>query len=199
MELQEIKATWTELNTELNEYKILNEKRALEMALTKKDNALSNLTNYEIGESIVILILIPLIIYVVNEFSWTNIQQINLYLIVAVLTTVIFLQFRKLHLLYQVNFAKSISWNIVCIEKYKLQVGREKIANLIAIPLIAPLILETQRVFASGLELWRWVAIGILLIILVIISIWLYKKFYSSNIKQIRESLDKLNDAQDSY
>lgn len=197
MELEEMKTMWAKLNTEVSQQNILNEKIVREMIGSKRDRALNSLIRYETIGSAIILASIPLVFYAIDAFKWTYIQTINLYVIIAVLVLAAVAQLWKLFHLFNIDFAQSISTNISKIEKYRIHVNREKIANIVILPLILPMVIEAQRVFPHGIDLWRWMVMGASFLALIIFSVWLYQKFYKNNIEQIKESMEKLKDLDD--
>ncbi|WP_029905136.1 hypothetical protein [Prevotella sp. 10(H)] len=196
MELDELKDTWHSLDERLKKQEMLKENILKEMLHAKSDKALGRLINFEFLGIILTIIVIPFMIFLITQgYLYFILQQVIVYLAIGYSILGIIAQIRKVYMLMKVDFSKPVSNNIVLIQRFNIQIRREKIASFTVIPLIGLFFVLPYTTLQ--MELWRWIAVVGVFVIVIILSYWQYKKIYDKNISHILKSLQELRDLED--
>ncbi|MDD3787749.1 MAG: hypothetical protein PHO94_03535 [Petrimonas sp.] len=192
MELDELRKTWTALDNRLKENNSLNERVILEMVEKKANKSISKLIFWDGFSIVAFLILIPVIAYFLNlhhgKLLFWDIAMT--YLLVNLVIGAIW-YYIKVQGLMKLDVNKNISSNVFYVNKYNIQIKREKfIMNYIIGPPIAILFVLTYLEAKASLALWVFLVCALVLASLS--TYWGYKRFYQKNIESIRKSLDEI-------
>jgi len=166
MELDQIKESWTLLDSRLEKAEGLNNRIIKEMLLQKSGSLLPHTTPYIV---------------------------LKYYSLVFICLSFIF-QLHKISLLRQINLQENIIQNIKFLQRYNIFIGREKIIMLITTYLFMCMIAIILLSF-KNVEIWRWIGIIFTVIgVIPLLVYWQYGRFYKSHIRSIRDSLEELSD-----
>ncbi|MDD3355615.1 MAG: hypothetical protein PHP72_01690 [Dysgonamonadaceae bacterium] len=194
MEIEELKNTWSTLDNQLKENKSLNERIIKEMIDKKANKSLSKLLFWDIFSIVGLFVLIPFIVYGFSLYGgqkmFWDITAISaaFFCIIGVVW-----YFIKIHGLMKVDINQSVGKNIYYINRYTIQIKREKIAitYFVGIPLTI-LIILTYIEEKVPLPFWVFMSCG--LILGAFVTYWSYKRIYQKNIYSIQKSLDEIKE-----
>lgn len=194
MELDELKNTWAALDKQLKDNNAMNETIIMKMAQKKADKSLSKLIFWDEFSIAVLLLMIPFIVY---WFTTHHMKYIfwNVTMIYAGIFCVIFSVWYiiKVHGLMKIDVTKDVGSNIYYMNRYNIQVKREKFAMKYFFgPLFGLFIIVAYAEINVKMSLWVFLAC--LLILASVTSIWGYKKLYQKNIDSILDSLEELKE-----
>lgn len=194
METDKLKDSWAIFNEKLDHQQTFKEEIIREMLNSKSSKSLNHLLNYEVFNTIVIILLIPFLLYIFDRYKITPLHSSIVYGIIAIMGISLISQIWKIWLLMKVDFTNTISSNVKSIERYKIHLNREKI--LIFIVFIFTFFIIGQAIINQGTQLaaWRWACAAAGIIIGITASVWSYKRFYKNNIRNIIDSMKKLKD-----
>ncbi len=195
MELNELKNTWLSLDERLRKQELLKENILKEMLQAKSNKALSRLVNFEFLGIVLTILGIPFLIFMLAHENFYPIQIIFMYFITGYAVVGIFFQLRKVYILLKIDFSKSVRANIRLMQRFNIQIKWEKIISFSIIPLMALFILSPY--FTKNVEMWRWVAIIAVFLVVAVIAYWQYKKIYDKNIGSILKSLEELKELEE--
>lgn len=194
MELEELKKTWSALDEKLEENNRLNEKIISEMIEKKASKSLNKLIFWDEFTLIFSLLLIPLLVYLITTFHGKLVfwDIAMIYLLINLIVGVVWF-FIKIKGLMKININENVSNNIYHLNKYNIQIRKEKFyTNYI---LGAPAaILFTLTYGEAKASLWMWVFLVCMLILSSVVTYFSYKRFSQKNIDSIRESLEEIKD-----
>ncbi|MCL2246433.1 MAG: hypothetical protein FWC10_04900 [Lentimicrobiaceae bacterium] len=200
MELDELKNRWTVLEKQLKKNEILNKQLVLGMLHKKSDKSLNRLINTDVISIIIYFLLIPVGIWYYNvKFpSMGALLSLKIFAIAVISVAVmgiIWISY-KLRYLKKIDFLKSIKDNMYCITKYAMMIKQEKLASYY---LVAPVIFISGAFVYYELKvtLSFWSILIVALIAGLIISVWMYKKIYDSNIQSIKLNLEELRELEE--
>ncbi len=196
MELDELKNTWTSLNERLQKQETLKETIIKEMLQSKSGESLSKLINYTyfgiiVGLLAIIMLAYRLTITYFGAFKTTlfvgAIVFLALFAVIGILNVI--------HL-HKIDITKSVCQNINLVQTYKIRIKKQVISSYVFVVLFITAAI-VACIISPNMELWRWVVIGIFVIIGIIGAYWEYKRMYKANTDAILNSLDKLKELEE--
>jgi len=193
MELHELQNTWKVLEEQLKKNETVNKKVILEMLQKKSNKSLSRLINVEFINLILWLLTIPLFLWLntlpyYSQFVSTKIISVTVAIIAvfALIMTVCEIKY-----LFTINLSQSIKDNMFYLNKYQIMVKKGKIfAYLIMAPILYSLVAYHLYERKTDYSLWMFFIIASA--IGIVMTYWMYKKHYDTNIQYIKESLVEL-------
>ena len=194
MELNDIKNVWAQLDERLERQESLKSQIIKEMLQSKSSRSLSRLLNYEIFCLVPLVVFLPVLIYVDGRFGLSHLQHIMIYVFVGMFVLSMASQLWKIWLLATTDLFGPIAGNIRNIQRFRIHINREKLLSLLVIPFIVIFVAEAVRVQQGGIEAWRWSAIVVALLFVAIMAVFVYKRFYKSNIDTILKSMEELKE-----
>ena len=193
MELDELKNAWTSVNEQLKKHEILKESIIKEMIYKKANKSLKQLFWSESIGIPLSLLLIPFIVYAYSSFGGKHI----FWDITVVFTGIFCIAYfpylmSKIYGLMQIDISGNLKNNLNFINRYSIQLKREK--NLMAFMGPVFSILLTLVFIEAKADIFRWTLLICLFIFLSLYGYWSYNKFYKNNIKSIKKSLEELSE-----
>lgn len=196
MELDELKNTWTSLDERLQKQETLKEVIIKEMLQSKSGKALSKLINYTyFGIIVGLLAIIPLAYKLTLTYFGVFKTTLFVGAIVFLALFVVIGIFNVIHL-HKIDITKSVCQNINLVQTYKIRVKKQVISSYVFVVLFITLAI-IACIISPNMELWRWIFIGIFVVIGIVGAYWEYKRMYKANTDAILESLDKLKELEE--
>lgn len=196
MELDELKTQWLELEKQLKKNETLNKQLLSEMLHKKSKKSLNRLVNSDFIGIIMSLLTIPAGIWIYNAIHFMgNFLSVKIFAVVYITAAFIGViwYYYKLKYLMKIDFSKSIKDNMYRVNKYDIMIKQEKMVTYyILIPVLFFLGALCYYEFHAGFSSWTFFIVTVT--ILTIITFWLYKKFYDTNIQSIKQKLDELKE-----
>lgn len=192
MEIEALKNRWITLDNHLKENKSLNERIIKEMIDKKANKSISRLLFWDIFSIVGLLALVPFIVYVFSLYGGQKMfWDITLYSAASFCIIGVVWYFIKIHGLMKVDMNQSVSKNIYYINRYTIQIQREKIAMtyFVGIPLA---ILITLTYLEAKAPLPLWMIMICALVLGALVTYWSYKRIYKKNIDAIQNSLEEM-------
>lgn len=193
MELEELKQKWDKLEYTIEKSMKMNLKIAEEMHQSRYNRSISVLINYTyLGCIVALLVMIGLFCKITTTYFGPF--KITIFILaIILLASGLIVGFTNLKLLFKIDYSKSINHNIALTRTYQIRIKRQSlIASILILILIILGIIAS--LLSPNMELWRWVTIGFILVIGIIIAKWEYKNIYKKNIETLLKSLDELNE-----
>ena len=192
MELDDLKEAWTALDNRLKRTEQLKESIILEMMQSKAGKLVNGFIIWEIFQAVIVLLCIPLVISQLDRFAGKYLT-INITLIFAIAICIIgfFWGIYKLNGLMKIDVLKNIGNNIFYVNKYRIQLKREKQTGYFLLPATMMLMALSYASIKVSMSLWVLMTCGFIAITLIIY--WSYK-FYNKNIDSILKSLDEIHE-----
>ncbi len=196
MELDELKNTWTALDTILMKNESLKSTIIKEMLQSKANKSLSRLNNFELLGAVLCFIMLPFFFFMQGKMAHNLFADITFYIAVSMLFVGCITNPYKLYLLSKIDFSKSIADDIKFVQQYTIFINKEKKYAYIIIPIIFGLILCGLAGFKK-VETWRWIAVVSAFVFSGVMLYWQYKRFYDTNIQSITKSLEELKELEE--
>ena len=193
MELDDLKAAWTELDNRLKKNEELKECVIIEMMRSKAGKIVNRFVVWEIIQVVGTLLFIPFCIFWLDWRGGKYLaMDITMFFGLAVCLFSSFWGVYKLHGLMKVDLYKNVGNNIYYVNRYNIQIKREKkIFECFLWPATCVLLALS---FASVKATPKfWVLLICALIATTLITYWMYKKFDKS-IDSILKSLDEIRE-----
>ena len=193
MELDELKEAWTALDVRLKKNEELKESIILEMMQSKAVKKVNWFIALEKFSVALLILLIPFIIYSFDKFGgrypfWDALTLFS----AAVCFVYPFWGVYKLHGLMKFDLTKNVGNNILCMNRYSIQLIREKkILTYFVGPVFLIAGVLTYASLKATLPLWTFLICIFCLGGLA--SYWSYKK-YHKNIESIIRSLEEIRE-----
>jgi len=198
MELENLKEAWTALDNRLKRNEELNEIIILEMMKSKAGKLVNRFIGFEIMSIVVLLLVIPFCIFLLNKFGgkfWS--MDVYLFFAIAVCSCFLLWGAYKLYGLLKIDLQKNVSNNILYVNKYNIQLKREKkITDCFVGPVF--LILLVFYLVAIKVKLSMWFFVLGAISATVLLSFWSYK-IYQKNIASILRSLDEIRELKEEF
>ena len=195
MEIENLKNTWQDLDHQLKENLILKENIVKEILHSKTTKALSRLINFETLCTAIVFMVIPFMVFTLKHLKMVQIQRYFIIGCIALVSIGCLCQIWKLYMLMKIDLTNAIGYNIRLIQRYNIQIKREKIFTVIVLPII--MMMAIIPVIRFNIEAWRWAAIISICCITILICVWQYKRFYKTNIRSIFQSMDELRELEE--
>jgi len=197
MELHELKNTWTVLNEQLKKNEILNKQIIQEVLQKKSNKSLNRLINADFFGLIVWIISIPVAIFGCNLPRFDNYLFPKFFFAFILLLALIGLVFYsyKLKFLMKIDFSKSVKNNMFCLNKYIIMIKQEKLSMIVIAPAFAILGALCYYEFQASISYWMLLIVSV--IVTVLLSFWMFKRLYDTNICSIKRSLEELEELKD--
>ena len=193
MELDDLKSTWAALDDRLKHNEKLNESIILEMTKSKAGKKVNRFIIWEMFQVIVILLMLPLCIYFFDSLGgkyWT--RDVGLLFGAALCFIYTFWGVYKTQGLMKFNITKDVGNNILCINRYNIQLKHEKkIGNFFIMPVMVILVTLHYATIKASLPLWTTFICAFSVCGLIVY--WSYK-IYEKGIDSILKSLDEIRE-----
>ena len=189
MELEEMKERWAALNDRLERTEMLQESVIRELVQTKGEKSVSRLINWETFGFVVTILIIPYSIYVYHRFGG-HFAMWDLFIRVAIVVDGLLVLWTgyKLYGLMKIDFTKVVKENILRVNRYTVQITREKIFTA---AIIGPLFVILSVVMAIEMKApdFIWGVLFGVVVATTVACYWLYKRVFDKNIRRLQESL----------
>ena len=189
MELEEMKERWAALNDRLERTEMLQESVIRELVRTKGEKSVSRLINWETFGFVVTILIIPYSIYVYHRFGG-HFAMWDLFIRVAIVVDGLLVLWTgyKLYGLMKIDFTKVVKENILRVNRYTVQITREKIFTA---AIIGPLfvILSVVKSIEMKAPDFIWGVLFGVVVATTVACYWLYKRVFDKNIRRLQESL----------
>jgi len=193
MELDDLKAAWTELDNRLKKNEELKESIILEMMKSKAGKTMNKFIVMEIISVIVLIMCIPLCIFGFERNGGRNwVADIALLFTAAIGFVYPFWGVFKTHGLMKFDLSKDVGNNILCLNRYRIQLNREKkVLYFFLGPVLIALGLLS---YAVGNAKFHWWTLMICAFIAAGLGCYWSYKWYNKNIDSILKSLDEIRE-----
>lgn len=189
MELEEMKERWAALNDRLERTEMLQESVIRELVQTKGEKSVSRLINWETFGFVVTILIIPYSIYVYHRFGG-HFAMWDLFIRVAIVVDGLLVLWTgyKLYGLMKIDFTKVVKENILRVNRYTVQITREKIFTA---AIIGPLFVILSVVMSIEMKApdFIWDVLFGVVVATTVACYWLYKRVFDKNIRRLQESL----------
>ena len=189
MELEEMKERWAALNDCLERTEMLQESVIRELVQTKGEKSVSRLINWETFGFVVTILIIPYSIYVYHRFGG-HFAMWDLFIRVAIVVDGLLVLWTgyKLYGLMKIDFTKVVKENILRVNRYTVQITREKIFTA---AIIGPLFVILSVVMYIEMKApdFIWGVLFGVVVATTVACYWLYKRVFDKNIRRLQESL----------
>ncbi|MDR1356393.1 MAG: hypothetical protein LBJ58_01840 [Tannerellaceae bacterium] len=199
MESEELRKTWASIDQRLGKQELLNENIIRRMIGDRAGRSLGRLLGYEVLGFALYLCVISAIIFVYYFESFRAMTQlagdIGMPVLLAICIASLAWSAIKIVGLMKVDFARSVKDNSVVVNRYNIQIAREKVASIVGNPLVCLVVIwmfATMRVDA-----FRWIILACALAFGVFLSYYTYKRLYDRNIASIRRCLEELKELEE--
>ena len=186
MELEE---RWAALNDCLERTEMLQESVIRELVQTKGEKSVSRLINWETFGFVVTILIIPYSIYVYHRFGG-HFAMWDLFIRVAIVVDGLLVLWTgyKLYGLMKIDFTKVVKENILRVNRYTVQITREKIFTA---AIIGPLFVILSVVMSIEMKApdFIWDVLFGVVVATTVACYWLYKRVFDKNIRRLQESL----------
>jgi hypothetical protein len=192
MELDDLKTAWTALDNRLKRTEELKESIILEMMTSKAKKLINRFVAWEMFQVVLSLFCLPLCIYAFNLRGgkyWT--LDAVLFFSTAVCFTYPFWGVLKTHGLMKFDITKNVGNNILCMNRYSIQLKREKKLLYFILPFVVTLGVLHYAAMKASLPLWTLLVC--MFIFIGLVSYWSYK-YYDKGIDSILKSLDEIQE-----
>ena len=182
MELEEMKER-------LERTEMLQESVIRELVQTKGEKSVSRLINWETFGFVVTILIIPYSIYVYHRFGG-HFAMWDLFIRVAIVVDGLLVLWTgyKLYGLMKIDFTKVVKENILRVNRYTVQITREKIFTA---AIIGPLFVILSVVMSIEMKApdFIWDVLFGVVVATTVACYWLYKRVFDKNIRRLQESL----------
>ena len=189
MELEEMKERWAALNDRLERTEMLQESVIRELVQTKGEKSVSRLINWETFGFVVTILIIPYSIYVYHRFGG-HFAMWDLFIRVAIVVDGLLVLWTgyKLYGLMKIDFTKVVKENILRVNRYTVQITREKIFTAAIIGPLFVILSVVMSIEMKAPDLIWGVLFGVV-VATTVACYWLYKRVFDKNIRRLQESL----------
>ena len=198
MELHELKNTWTVLDEQLKKNEMLNKQIIQEMLQKTSKTSLNRLINTDFVSLAVWLLAIPVSIwgYQLPRFENFIFPKI-LFAVIAITSLLILIwSYFPLKNLIKIDFSKSVKNNMYHINNYAIMLKREKMAVYFGlVPVYYLLGILCYYEVKANFSYWTFLIVALLFGI--VMTCWMYKRIYDTNIQSIKQSLEELKALED--
>ena len=194
MELENLKEAWVALDNRLKRNEKLNESIILEMMRSNAGKKVNRIIALEMISVAVLILLLPFIIYSLYRFGGGKLFLWDIFM--KFMAVVCFLYpfwgVYKLHGLMKIDITKNIGNNILCLNKYNIQIKNErKFVYFFLVPVIAISGVCIYTAAKATLPLWTFFTCAFCLAGLF--SYWSYKK-YNKSFESVIKSLEEIRE-----
>jgi len=193
MELENLKEAWVALDNRLKRNEELNEKIILAEMRSKAGKKVNRFIAFEILSFTVILLLIPCCIFF-YKMSGGKYLAANLYFIYAIVFCFVYAFWGayKIHGLMKFDVIKNVSNNILCMNRYNIQLKQEmKILNYFVGPVFIALAVLLYATLKA--TMFHWSILVCVVILATLGSYWAFKK-YDKSIESVLRSLEEIRE-----
>lgn len=160
-----------------------------ELVQTKGEKSVSRLINWETFGFVVTILIIPYSIYVYHRFGG-HFAMWDLFIRVAIVVDGLLVLWTgyKLYGLMKIDFTKVVKENILRVNRYTVQITREKIFTA---AIIGPLFVILSVVMSIEMKApdFIWGVLFGVVVATTVACYWLYKRVFDKNIRRLQESL----------
>jgi len=193
MELENLKEAWIALDNSLKRNEKLSEKIILAEMRSKAGKKVNRFIALEMFSFVVLLLMIPFCIWLFNLVRG-KFWALEVYFIYAGVICLIyaFWDAYKLHGLIKFDVIKNVSDNILCMNRYNIQIVQEiKILKYF----VGPIFVILAVVVYADLKatLFHWSILICTLIIVTFVNHWIFKK-YDKSIGSVVRSMEEINE-----
>ncbi|MDD4514730.1 hypothetical protein [Massilibacteroides sp.] len=193
MELEEMKNAWLALGEKLDQKEKISALLIREMYQTKVKKSLNVLLGYEILSVVVCFLILPFIGWIMTQTPDLLFFYTMLYWGIFSLLTAIWCSV-KVTLLLKIDELGIIKDNIKRISTYAVWIHKERMYyTVFGIVGVIPI----SIIYMLHAGLWQWIFMGAVFIVVILLTIWSYKRLYYKNIRTIQQNLNELKDIED--
>lgn len=190
MELEEIKSAWLALGEKLDKKEKISDLLIREMYRTKVKKSLNIMLGYEIFGVVICLICVPLLVWLImtsnDSLYYIALSYWMVFTIVAALWSL-----KKTLLLMKLDEIGKVKNNVRIINTYTVWINKEKPFYYLSFVVgVIPVFI----IYWYHAQVWAWAFLLVMLVLLVFMTIWIYKRLYDRNIQAIQRNLDELRD-----
>jgi predicted Kef-type K+ transport protein len=193
MELDDLKAAWAELDNRLKKNEELKESIILGMMRSKAEKTVNRFIAWEMFSVIVLPLIIPYCLFRFDSIGGKNwVLDALIFFMIVIGFVYPFWGVYKLHGLMKFDISKNVGNNILSMNRYRIQLSREKkILTYFVVPILGILVISLYVTMKVKLPLWT-------LLICVFVSVglicyWSYN-YYNKSIDSILKSLDEIRE-----
>ena len=193
MELEELKTVWASVDERLKKQEIMKESIIREIIFGKINKSLNKLFWNESISIPILLLLFPFLVYWYGKFGGKDILRDSI-VIFAGIFCIVFLPILvyRIYLLMKINISGNIKDNLFYLNRYNIQIKREKYSMAFIVPVLYFFISLWFVKVKANATLWAiWIC---LIIFVILLSYWSYNKFYNKNIQSIQKNLEELEE-----
>lgn len=195
MELEEMKNAWLALSEKLDKKEKLGDLLIREMYQTKVKKALNVLLGYECIGVASCLFILPFLAWRITLVTDHSLFWFMLVYWAVFDAALIIWQLVKINCLVKLDTLKNVKENLLSINSYKALITKEKwYASLLGVIGMIPFFFIFLKITNS---LWRWTFMFSMLLFVLLLSIWSYKRIYGRNIRSIQQNLEELEELEE--
>jgi len=194
MELDNLKEVWAALDDHLKRNAALKESIILEMMKSKAGKLVNRFITFEVISVVVLLFCIPFCVFALDQFRDSYVLMKIITIVFLILMCFFYTPWGiyKIYGLMKFDLSKNMSDNIFCVNRYNLQLKREK--KFLFYFLLPALVMLVVLSYASmKVSLSVWVVLICALTVGVLICLFVYKG-YDKDIDSILKSLDEIRE-----
>lgn len=194
MELEDMKKAWTDLDARLSKQELFNENMIHDRMADRSQRLVNKLLNLDLLGALVMVVALPFVVWLSSVYYLGSLPFVGVFLkgCLVISIAVMIGQVVKVSILLGVNISGSVKNGIRRIARYDLYMHYEKMVMTILIPLLILMVVISYA--KLGATLWAWSFMICLNVVVVLATIYSYKKVYDKNIVAIKRSLGELRD-----
>ena len=195
MELHELKNTWTVLDEQLKKNETLNKQIIQEMLHKKSNKSLNRLINTGFFNLSLWLLGVPASIWGYHLPRFENFLFPKILFAVIFITCILVAIWScyQLRNLMKIDFSKGVKDNTYSVNKYIILLKKEKMAVYFGLTPIY-FILGILCYAEFRVDFSYWVFLTVAGIFGILLSYWMYKRIYDTNIQVIKQSLQEMGE-----
>ena len=192
MELDNLKEAWAALDNRLKRNEKLKESIILEMMKSKAGKLVNRFIIWEIIQVVVVLLGIPFCVFQLERFAGKYLT-LNITFIYTIVICIIyfFWGIYKLRGLMKIELSKNVGDNIFYMNRYNIQLNRERKAGYFFISALMILLALSYASLKVTMPLWIFMVCMFAAMIFVVH--WSYK-YYDKGIDSVLKSLDEIRE-----
>lgn len=189
-----MKKAWTDLDARLSKQELFNENMIHDRMADRSQRLVNKLLNLDLLGALVMVVALPFVVWLSSVYYLGSLPFVGVFLkgCLVISIAVMIGQVVKVSILLGVNISGSVKNGIRRIARYDLYMHYEKMVMTILIPLLILMVVISYA--KLGATLWAWSFMICLNVVVVLATIYSYKKVYDKNIVAIKRSLGELRD-----
>lgn len=189
-----MKTAWVEVGKRLERQGFYTESIIRGAIADRSQRSVNKLLWFEIAGVIILAGVLPFIIWVYTSPRFANVALAREFMFTLMIFVPLALVWTlvKISVLFPVDMTGSIVSNLRCIRRYELYVGYERKSMYFAVPFL--LLFCGVLFILQGAPFVVWVSLVVMYIVVILFTVYNYKRLYPRNISRIKESLNELRD-----